>query len=255
MDKKTSKLKNLLKKAERTDPSKIKDEAIDFLKTINAAELIEAEQSLIDSGVEPEAMRHLCTAHIELMKDQLGIVRDQLPETHPINTLMAEHDEILEFLAQLEELNQKVLKLEKAEGLDKVEIAKLKHIAHHLEAAEKHHQREEDVLFPEMEKRGVHGPTKVMRLEHIGLREAKKTLEKLANGNTATNSEKFKEKLNETTDYLVFNLRDHIFKENNILYPAALEVITDEKVWSEIKKKCDNIGYCCFTPKDVVSIA
>jgi DUF438 domain-containing protein len=43
-------------------------------------------------------------------------------------------------------------------------------------------------------------------------------------------------------------LRDHIFKENNVLYPAALEVIEDESVWTRLKQECDKIGYCCFKP-------
>ena len=44
-------------------------------------------------------------------------------------------------------------------------------------------------------------------------------------------------------------LRDHIFKENNILYPTALEVIKENSVWKKMKDDCDKIGYCCFTPE------
>jgi len=34
------------------------------------------------------------------------------------------------------------------------------------------------------------------------------------------------------------------------LYPTALGAIDGGK-WSEIKKKFDEIGYCCFTPGQV----
>jgi len=44
-------------------------------------------------------------------------------------------------------------------------------------------------------------------------------------------------------------LREHISKENDILYPISLEVIPEEIVWQNMKKECDKIGYCCFTPK------
>jgi hypothetical protein len=46
-------------------------------------------------------------------------------------------------------------------------------------------------------------------------------------------------------------LRAHIEKENNILYPMALQCITDDKKWEEMKIKCDDIGYCCFCPTEM----
>jgi uncharacterized protein len=42
-------------------------------------------------------------------------------------------------------------------------------------------------------------------------------------------------------------LTDHFFKENNILFPASLQVVTNEE-WVEARKEFDEIGYCCFTP-------
>ncbi len=38
-------------------------------------------------------------------------------------------------------------------------------------------------------------------------------------------------------------LREHIKKENSILYPLALEIISPSE-WIDIKDKCDRIGYC-----------
>ena len=45
-------------------------------------------------------------------------------------------------------------------------------------------------------------------------------------------------------------MRDHIFKENNILYPTAVEIIDDESVWEQMHHDADKIGYCCFTPRE-----
>ena len=39
----------------------------------------------------------------------------------------------------------------------------------------------------------------------------------------------FKEKVDDTSKYIIFNLRDHIFKENYILYPTAIESIQEKK--------------------------
>jgi hypothetical protein len=49
--------------------------------------------------------------------------------------------------------------------------------------------------------------------------------------------------------YIVQNLESHIFKENNILYLTALQVI-EEDDWVRVEKKFDDIGYCSFTPMD-----
>jgi len=57
----------------------------------------------------------------------------------------------------------------------------------------------------------------------------------------------FKKSLNSTSRFIVSSLRDHIFKENNILYPTALDVIKENKVWNKMKTECDKIGYCSFT--------
>jgi len=58
----------------------------------------------------------------------------------------------------------------------------------------------------------------------------------------------FKEKLDEAAKYIVFHLRDHIFKENYILYPTAMESISEKEIWKKMKDDCDKIGYCTFTP-------
>ena len=51
------------------------------------------------------------------------------------------------------------------------------------------------------------------------------------------NFEAFKSDLDETAKYLIFNLRDHIFKENHILYPSAIEAIKDKNRWERNERK------------------
>jgi len=54
-------------------------------------------------------------------------------------------------------------------------------------------------------------------------------------------------RLEEVGGYLVRELANHIYKEDNILYQMALQTIEPED-WAEMKPHCDRIGYCCFTP-------
>lgn len=166
---------------------------------------------------------------------------------HPIHTLISEHEIILSFLDKLERLNKEI---QKNDSLDKESFKSLKNITHHLIEAEPHYQREEKVLFPELEKRGIFGPPEVMRGEHKKLREVKERMKKLAENFSKMKFDSFKKELKGACNFLLPTLRDHILKENNILYPMALEAIKEEEVWQKIKKDCDRIGYCCFTPRD-----
>jgi len=225
----------------------LKQEAKEFLTDLNPAELSRAEQKLIKAGLKPEDLRHLCNVHLEILKDGLP-QKANLPVGHMIDTLQKEHEKILSFLDKLEAANQRIQKMKSYQAEDK-EWQELKHITEHLIDAEPHHQREEQILFPSLKKRGVFGPPQVMLQEHEELRKHKHELERLVNEAGAIDFNDLKKQLDAIAKFLVFNLRDHIFKENNILYPTALEVITESGAWQEMKIAADKIGYCCFTPK------
>ncbi len=103
-------------------------------------------------------------------------------------------------------------------------------ITEHLVETERHHEREERVLFPELEKRGIEGPPAVMREEHEKLRPKKRRLLELAQSADDADFHAFQRELADLTETIVPMLRAHIFKENNDLYPLALQVIDDASV-------------------------
>ncbi|RLG90247.1 DUF438 domain-containing protein, partial [Candidatus Bathyarchaeota archaeon] len=57
----------------------------------------------------------------------------------------------------------------------------------------------------------------------------------------------FREQLSELSVSLSIMLSSHFFKENSILFPTALKVISPDE-WNEIRRDFDEVGYCCFTP-------
>lgn len=241
MDKnKLERLKRILQDAEK-NPRQARQDAKEFLKTIDQEELVMAEQQLISEGIEHESLKSLCAAHIELMNEQLRFDMLKLSVDHPIKILMSEHEKILEFIDRLENMQQNL------QDINSEEYEELKSIINHLLDAEKHHLREEKVLFPALERHGIYGPPQIMLDEHKELEALEKNL-----ANTLTNLNDLKKStkiFNRNADKLIFMLRDHIFKENNILYPAALKAIKEPDIWLEIRRECDKIGYCCFTPK------
>lgn len=230
------------------DPVSVRKEAQEFLASIDPKELSLAEQQLMEAGIAPEDLRHLCVAHVQMLEGELEQTKASLGPGHVIHTMMSEHDLILGFLAELDGVNQSIQRMNAYNG-DEDEYKRLTHIAEHLIGAEPHYQREEQVLFPQLESRGVSGPPRIMRLEHEDLRNSKHELEELTEAADKMDFGVFKSRLDTVAKSLVFTLRDHIFKENNILYPTALDVIQEQETWREMRAACDKIGYCCFTPE------
>lgn len=229
------------------DAGKIKEKGRKIFKGISPVELGLIEQEIIREGVSREEMRRLCDVHLDLMKEGIEKAHITLPPGHPIHTLMEEHKMILDFVEKLHEtLN--ALKSEKNfdEAAEKIEM--LKHIASHLLEADRHHEREEKVLFPELESHGVSEPPAIMREEHNDIKPMKKALHEIANAKKKMQYRDFVDRVKECAEFLISSLPDHIYKEDNILYPMALQAIPDEE-WAGIKKRCDRIGYCCFTPE------
>ncbi|MFW6375922.1 MAG: DUF438 domain-containing protein [Thermoplasmatota archaeon] len=212
------------------------EEALDEVKDASPIEISEAEQKLLDEGMSQDRLQEFCKIHLKAVQEKVDKLKEDLEPGHPIKTLIMEHDEILKSLEQLESIRDEI-----KEDMSADVQEKLIHHAEHLVEAEKHHTREEDAIFPRMEKLGITGPTRIMKREHENMWPKKKRLLELAK-----DPEGHEVEIMKLIDYLVFNLRDHIFKENNILYPSALNELKD---WDTIKNECDEIGYCCFTPE------
>ncbi|WP_026889414.1 DUF438 domain-containing protein [Clostridium beijerinckii] len=226
----------------------LRREALEIVSDINPIELSIAEQNLIEEGMNPQDLRHLCDIHMEVLRGELDKIKTKIEPGHVVYTFIEEHDKILGFLTELEEINSKIQKLESYDS-NLIEFQELIKVVDNILDAENHHKREEEVLFAEMEDRKITGPTRIMRMEHDDLRAKKRFLKQIAIEVSQLEFTEFKEKVDETAKYIIFNLRDHIFKENYILYPTAVEAINDKDVWNDMKARCDEIGYCSFTPE------
>ncbi|MCK4577775.1 MAG: hemerythrin domain-containing protein [Candidatus Marinimicrobia bacterium] len=182
-----------------------------------------------------------------LTKNKAAEILRTLPAGHVIHTMVTEHVKILGFLRKLDELKG-TLQLHKSadEGISVIED--IGRLAQNLIDAEPHHAREEKVLFPRLVGRGTSGPPHAMLQEHVLLRKLKQRLFDLASYEAKSTTFQARRKaIIEVIDRLVPNLALHISKEDNVLYPMALEVIDDPLIWDQMKLQCDDIGYCSFT--------
>jgi hypothetical protein len=175
-------------------------------------------------------------------KDEGGV----LPEGHPIHTLMEEHSMILDFASKLLVLAESMKKARGAGTVEKLQ-ERLDHLADHFKESARHYEREENVLFPHLEKHGITGPPAQMWTEHNEIRDVKKRLYALADTEKPASLAAFQQELWEVSSKLSEKLQMHFHKENTVLFPMSLRVVGKTE-WDTIVEECDEIGYTIFTP-------
>lgn len=102
--------------------------------------------------------------------------------------------------------------------------------------AEPHHHKEEKVLFPKLEQKGIPnegGPIGMMLLEHKAKRGYVENLQKALLSGDET-------KIKENALAIINLMRDHIYKEDNILYPCVEDILSPEEM-NEMSSKCSEI--------------
>ena len=141
-----------------------------------------------------------------------------MPDKNPLEILRNEHNIVLKVLNNLET------------DLEARNISQAKKSIELLEKEFNRHSlnKEEKVLFPEIEKfmPRENGPTGMMIIEHKDLTESIKKFKQINNS----------ENLNETGSYIINLLREHIDKENNMLFMMA-DMHLDAKQKEIILKK------------------
>jgi PAS domain S-box-containing protein len=232
-------------------PKEVKEKFKEVLKGTKPEDIAKIEQELVKEGMPREELQRLCDVHLAVFGEQVQYQELHIPAGHPISILIEEHRVLLERAERLETLVKMI-----EEACDSVcvgdALTELQSTEKDFQDSEKHYLREENVLFPTMEKHGVTEPPAIMWMEHNRIREIKKKLHGLVEKwNTMPYSD-FKTRLSEAAKPLCSILPDHFFKENNILFPTALQVVPD-KEWEDVRRDFDEIGYSSITPPHVLA--
>jgi PAS domain S-box-containing protein len=229
-------------------PDEMKEKFKEALKNVGPLEISKVEEELIKEGMPREEVRRLCDVHLAVFRESLEKQKVEVPMGHPIFVLLKEHEFVKE---AVQGISQFVSVLERGKDFGENELTRIKELLGHLKEYEKHEIREENSLFPYLERHGVTQPPAIMWAEHDEQRrevkEASKTLENREN----LGVEEFREKLLLHLKNLTDLIPNHFYKEENILFPAALKLLTDEE-WQEVEASMDELGYCYFTPKEAI---
>ncbi len=153
----------------------------------------------------------------------------------PIEQLMHEHQEGLAALDRLEEAAQQVAAEGLSSGMRKAMDQAIAFINGEIRV---HNEKEEKVLFPALAPYlpSPGGPVDVMLAEHRELWQLNDRLvAALAEPSPASSA------LADTALSIVHLLRQHISKEDNILYPMARQFLGDDGL-AEVASKMESLG-------------
>jgi DUF438 domain-containing protein len=241
------KLKELiLKLHEGHDPVHVRYELISTLKQIPYGEVVEVEQELIQEGLPEEEVLRLCDVHGEVLDghiDQSGA--QKIPEGHPVDVFVHENRELVKVT-------------EKAQGMiDILEFItedsfkdytlKLLSCFNELMDVDKHYKRKEYLVFPYLEKNEITGPPKVMWGKHDEIREQLKGCIEILRIPELKKSD-LEDALNILFLPVLRALTDMTKKEEDILFPMCMDLLTTEDWW-QIHKQTLEFGFTLYDPK------
>lgn len=207
-------------------PETLKARFASLLEDVSPGEIGSLEQELVGEGLSPEEITKLCDLHVQLFQE--GLEKQAKLETgaqHPLTQLRVENRQLGEAVAQFRET---LVALRTAQGDRNLALLrdKIGERLDELARVETHYQRKENQLFPFLEKRGITAPPQVMWSVHDEVRA-------LLKDTKAALHSKESERLIDKGEKLAQKMEDMIVKEERILFPMAMEVLTNQD-WQEM---------------------
>lgn len=222
---------------------------------VTVEEISAMEHALMtEEGIPVSEVQRLCSVHTAIFKgsiEEIHIGNSQHEQPgHPIHTFVKENRE-LEQLVQFK-LDLHLERFEKEDS--ERNRLKLLDDLNLLINIDKHYSRKENLLFPYLEKYGIYGPTQVMWGVDDHIRAAiKDGLEALTNYKENSRQQ---DDLVQMVRFIITEVKEMIFKEENILFPMALKTLTEDE-WVRIMIESNDIGFCLiespefWTPKRI----
>jgi DUF438 domain-containing protein len=222
------------------DVTQLKERFREIIQGVDAAEIARMEQQLMDEGLPAEEVKRLCDVHVELFKEALEErERPEPPAGHPVHTFMKENRRCEEIISSLALVLGMLGQPPQAERFQR-HRQELTVLMDMLGEVELHYQRKENQLFPMLEAHHFTGPSQVMWAIHDDIRAG------LKKARTALDSQDLPA-LTESLDAAAKAIREMIYKEEHILFPTSLEMLSDDE-WRQVKDGEADIGFAWVTP-------
>lgn len=200
---------------------------------VSATEISEAEQALINEGLPVEEVQRLCDVHAAVFKGSIEEIHASIDVSeipgHPANVLKVENmyidvlidSKLMPVLVNKSDPNFRKNLDEALKELYQVDI---------------HYAKKENLLFPYLEKYGVTAPPQVMWGVDDEIRNEIKDLRREIQSDKSD-----VEDIVERGMELAEKIKDMIFKEENILLPMLVDMLTEDE-WKQINEDSFEYG-------------
>ncbi|WP_144548573.1 DUF438 domain-containing protein [Bacillus sp. X1(2014)] len=210
-------------------------------------EITQLQHDFVEEGsISVEELQHIYHQHSSIFQGAIeeDVHQNGRPEDqpgHPVHTFRLENQEIDNLLTRKLQVHfEEFMKEDSTEN-----IYKLMEDINLLLDIEKHYSRKENLIFPYLEKYGIFGPTTNMWRIDDFIRDAiKDSRQKLANYHGD------QEAVIAVLNYVIQEVTGMIYKEENILFPMALNNFTEDE-WVKIAHESDEIGFCLIDSAEI----
>ncbi len=222
------------------DMAVLKQRFSQLISGVEASEIARMEQTLMDEGLPAEEIKRLCDVHVEIFKAALEEQdRPDPPLGHPVHTFMKENRASEKLMSETSMLIGRIGHPPQPEAF-KAHRQALGSLIERLSEIDVHYSRKENQLFPMLEAHHFTGPSQVMWSIHDDIRASlKQAREAFARSEPQATISSLKEAIQA--------IRDMIYKEEHILYPASLDMLSDAE-WIKVKEGEADIGFAWVVP-------
>ncbi len=224
------------------DMEVLKERFRELIQNVDASEIAEMEQQLINEGLPPEEIKRLCDVHVEIFKEALEEQdRPEPPPGHPVHTYMKENRASEKIMSDIQILIGRLGQPPDQQAFVQYRD-ELDSLVNRLSEINLHYTRKENQLFPLLESHHFTGPSQVMWSIHDDIRALiKKAKQQFRESNPGETISALKEAIS--------IVRDMIYKEEHILFPASLNMLSESE-WVKSKEGEADIGYAWIEPDE-----
>ncbi len=234
-------LKGIIKDLhEGHDMEILKQRFRELIQGIEAPEIAKLEQELMNEGLPAEEIKRLCDVHVEIFKEALEEQdRPVCPPGHPIHTFMKENRASEKIMSETSILMGRMGLPPDPEAFEEHRQS-LGSLIEQLSEIDIHYMRKENQLFPMLEAHHFTGPSQVMWSIHDDIRaHIKQAREAFTGGDPVKTLASLKKAIQA--------VREMIYKEEHILFPASLDMLTQNE-WIKVKEGEADIGFAWVVP-------
>lgn len=220
----------------------VQERFAEIIEGVSATEISEMEQKLIQEGMPVSEVQRLCDVHASVFKGSIEEIHGtqeavEIPG-HPLHTFFQENRALERWFG--ERLQPAMSRwMDAPEGAPREDLIQA---FEKLKGIDRHYARKENLIFPLLERYEITAPPKVMWGVDDEIRgKIKDSIRAIGEGGEPAVLRK------SILEPLIHQIKEMIFKEESILFPMAIDTLTEDE-WLEIADSSDEVGYYLFTP-------